>query len=103
MIHLINIKLNRAAIKQRIDSTHVIAKVRELSRLELLQETLRLFWEDAAYLPAENSIVDVAISRYIDQILDHRIVEGTRSSLIRDAGLAMRTLIESVEGSKITV
>ncbi len=40
--HLVQIKLVEKTGKQRIDSTHVIAKVRELSRLELLQETLRL-------------------------------------------------------------
>ena len=34
--HLVQIKLVKKNGKQRVDSTHVVAKVRELSRLELL-------------------------------------------------------------------
>jgi hypothetical protein len=49
----------------KVDSAHVIAKVRELSRLELLQETLRLFCEDALiYRPDGSSIVSDTLDRY---------------------------------------
>jgi hypothetical protein len=102
LVHLININLIKKGGSQRIDSTHVIVKVRELSRLELLQETLRLFCEDAcAYRPSETNIITIAMDRYLDHNSDYKIVEGARTALIRDAGLAMRTLIEWVYKFKI--
>jgi transposase len=99
--HLVQIKLVKKNGKQRIDSTHVIAKVRELSRLELLQETLRLFCEDAlSYRPECSSIVSDALNRYQDQKSVYQMTDETKASRIREAGLAMCALIEWVDGSK---
>ncbi len=87
--------------KQWIDSTHVIAKVREISRLELLQETLRLFCEDALIYRAEgSSSVSDALDRYQDQKSVYQMTDETKASRIRDTGLAMRTLIAWAAGSK---
>lgn len=79
----------------------MIAKVRELSRLELLQETLRLFCEDALiYRPENSSIVSDALDRYQDQKSVYQMVDETKATRIRESGLAMRTLIAWVDGSK---
>jgi transposase len=44
--HLKALGLVRKDMKHRIDSTHILANVEKLTRLELLQETLRLFCLD---------------------------------------------------------
>lgn len=98
--HLVTIGLVKKGAKQRIDSTHVIAKVRDLSRLELLQETLRLFCNDAvSFCPAESNVISTAIDRYKEQHSTYQISADDKKNLIRDAGMAMRAFIEWVGAS----
>jgi hypothetical protein len=84
--HLVQIKLIKKNGKQRIHSTHVIAKVRELSRLELLQETLRLFCDDAlSFRPEGSRIGSDALDRYQDQKSLYQMTDETKASRIRVA------------------
>lgn len=48
--HLVEEGFVKQGSKQRIDSTHIVGKVRELSRIELFHETLRLFCIEATEL-----------------------------------------------------
>src|SRR5215210_1876337 len=80
--------------KQRIDSTHIIGCVRELSRIELFHETLRLFCEDITSFKAgmdQNFLSN--FERYVDPISTHGITDVQKRELIQAAGLAMRSLI----------
>lgn len=81
--------------KQRIDSTHVLAAVQELTRIELLHETLRLFCESAAEV---SSLMDDSLlktqEKYIEKISSYRSTAEEKAELIRQAGLAMRSFIE---------
>ena len=81
--------------KQRIDSTHVIAAVRELTRIDLLHETLRLFCIDVEFYreQIDGSILDF-LSKYLEKVSTHRATDVEKKAAIRDAGLAMRALIE---------
>lgn len=81
--------------KQRIDSTHVIAAVRELTRIDLLHETLRLFCVDLeGYTDCLAGETLTIQSKYVDKVSTYRTTDNDKKDLIRQAGIAMRGLIE---------
>lgn len=93
--HLIKAGLVRSKMRQRIDSTHIIGNVRELSRVELLHETLRLFCIEAvAYLGNVDKKLKEYQELYSEKISIKGITDAQKSRFIREAGLAMRAFIE---------
>jgi transposase len=91
--------------KQRIDSTHIVGKIRELSRLELLHETLRVFCNDV-----DNEIKNKMDSNlletynlYLEKISIRGITDAQKEKYIKEAALAMKTFIcwASFEPTKI--
>lgn len=60
--------------KQRTDSTHVLAKIRELSRLELIGETLRAALNE---IPRYDPVWVRSVVRPIcHEFFDHRLEES---------------------------
>lgn len=92
--HLKTVGLVKASGKQRIDSTHVIGAVRELTRIELLHETLRLFCQDVGSVGngLDESIV-VLYQRYTDPVSAFRQTSEEKKETIQQAGIAMQTFI----------
>jgi transposase len=93
--HLSEIGLIKSGGKQRIDSTHIIAAVRELTRIDLLHETLRLFCLDIE--PMRNQLSGSILSsqeKYVEYVSAHRATDLERKAAIQAAGLAMRGFIE---------
>ena len=98
--HLVALKLVKPQGKQRIDSTHVIGKVRELTRLELLWETLRLICQEAGkYRTRMKSMVKI-FEKYSEQGSTYRLSEAERTAEITAAGLAMREIIAWIDGGR---
>lgn len=61
--------LIKAGGKQRIDSTHIVGFVRELTRIELLHETLRLFCLDTENFKMQMDASLISFQeKYIDKI-----------------------------------
>jgi len=93
--HLKKPGLVKRKMKQRIDSTHIIGNVRELSRVELLHETLRLFCNEAKH---QLKNIDKKLAGYkelySEKISIKGISEAQKSRFIKDAGQAMRAFIE---------
>lgn len=104
--HLVAVGLVKKGAKQRIDSTHIIGNVRELSRLELLHETLRLFCRDAlvAGLTQSSGLLD-KLKYYCDDISIRGISDQQKAKYLSEAGLAMKVFIDWVtrlpEGIKL--
>jgi hypothetical protein len=81
--------------KQRIDSTHIIADVKELGRLELLTETIRLFCTDIIpYMEYFDSKLEDLVACYFEKMSIRGISDAIRDQMILDAGRAMRVFIE---------
>ncbi len=95
--HLVAVGLIKKGAKQRIDSTHIIGNVRELSRLELLHETLRLFSLSAkdAGKTLGPGLLDT-LKYYSEDISIRGISEQQRTKYAREAGLAMKVFIDWV-------
>jgi len=97
--HLKECGLVKKSAKQRIDSTHVIGIVRELSRIELFHETLRLFMEKVKpYKPLMPSLLQEKFGHYISPISTRGASDKQKEKFIVEAGLAMKTLITSASG-----
>ena len=100
--HLKVVGLVKASGKQRIDSTHVIGAVRELTRIELLHETLRLFCMDAG---AFRFVMDDSIAglyqHYTDPVSAFRKSAEEKKETIKQAGVAMQTFIVWTESSPL--
>ena len=92
---LIEKKLVKAGQKQRIDSTHVIGLLAELSRIELMHETLRLFFKEV-------SLVGIVLSERLDSLATfyssdigtQGLSDVQRSKFLSEAGQAMLSIIE---------
>jgi len=93
--HLKEVGLVKRKMKQRIDSTHIIGNVRELSRIELLHETLRLFCKEAnSYLVNVDKKLKGYLELYSEKISIKGISDAQKRKLIKDAGQTMRAFIE---------
>ena len=81
--------------KQRIDSTHVLADLRELSRVELMTETLRLACLDLLKLKVilPDSIAKI-INTYHEGINLYQLGSTERSRILGQAGIDMLNLVE---------
>lgn len=97
--HLVSVGLVKRGAKQRIDSTHIIGNVRELSRLELLHETLRLFSLDAltSKLTVNSGLLD-KFKYYSENISIRGISDQQKFKYGREAGLTMKVFIDWVSG-----
>ena len=92
--HLKGCGLIKQGGKQRIDSTHIIGCVRELSRIELFHETLRLFCLDViGHVNLMDRTLSDFFERYVDKISIHGITEVQKKEFIENAGLAMKAFI----------
>ncbi len=93
--HLKEVGLVKKGAKQRIDSTHVIGNVRELSRIELFHETLRLFCKDIAHCSLLlSSEAQANVAYYCDDISTRGASDQQKAKYIREAGLTMRLFID---------
>lgn len=99
--HLSERGLVKASSKQRIDSTHVVGNIRELSRLELLNETLRLFCNDTNSYKSrmDQTLVDIT-NKYFEKVSSYRLSPVEKDEMIECAGLAMKALIYWVINSE---
>ena len=93
--HLVECGLIKKNTKQRIDSTHIIGKVRELSRLELFHETLRVFCNEIEVnqITIPQSLVE-RYEFYLEDISIKGISEAQKTRYIREAGLSMKLFID---------
>jgi len=99
--HLKEIGLVKKGGKQRIDSTHVIGEVRELSRIELFHETLRLFMEKVkSHKPMMPSMLQEKHDYYISPISTRGASDKQKAKFISEAGLSMKVFIEWGEGCR---
>jgi len=99
--HLISAGLVKGNQKQRIDSTHIIANVKELSRLELLTETLRLFCVDIKSM--RDQLDDLLLKKfdlYIEKFSIKGLSDAIRKEFIQKAGEAMVAFIECGKNEK---
>jgi transposase len=81
----------RAGGKQRTDSTHVLARVRSLSHLEMVGETLRAVLGDLAQVDADwlaQQISTEWLGRYVHRVENYRLpkAESQRRALAEQIG-----------------
>jgi len=89
--------------KQRLDSTHILAHVARMSRLEKTRETVRLFLEMLARTGRLGDLPDgVALQeRYLDSdVLWHKLSKETLAQKFRQTGQDMQALLAWVEKHK---
>ena len=93
--HLSTVGLVKKNAKQRIDSTHVIGLVRELSRIELLHETLRVFCQEIEPYKSQltSSVLVDHLEYYSDKISIRGISDVQKERFVKDAGQAMQGFI----------
>jgi hypothetical protein len=89
--------------KQRLDSTHILGLVADMSRLEVTRETVRLFLE---MLERAGRLADVPEGpawreRYLDSdVLWHKLSKEALAEKFRQTGQDMRALLAWVEDQK---
>jgi len=89
--------------KQRLDSTHVLGCVSEMSRLEKVRETLRLVLKEIGTLRMSASVRnwEVLIERYVDGEIDWRSQSSDQlSDKMLRAGKDCCELLEGVKSQK---
>ncbi|MBF0363874.1 MAG: transposase [Oligoflexia bacterium] len=102
--HLVALGLIKKNKKQRIDSTHIIANVKELSRLELMTETLRVFCQDIEFcIDSLDANLQSYRNLYLEKMSIRGISDAIRNKMIVDAGIAMKAFIELKHLSKIGI
>ncbi|NJL56887.1 IS1182 family transposase [bacterium] len=89
----------KAKGRQRVDSTHVLGAVRNLSRLELVLETLRLALEalltaDAPWVLAE--LPSSYLETYVSKRSDYRLGKDQVEQLMLEAGRDGHWLVQKV-------
>lgn len=73
--------------KQRIDSTHIVGLVCELTRIELLHETLRLFCLDVEkYRSQMDENLTIFQQKYIDKVSTYRMTEVEKNRRFNKRG-----------------
>ena len=83
--------------KQRLDSTHILAAVARMGRLEVVRETIRLFLEVAEKMTIQTSLTEWSVyyERYIDSdIAWHKVSKETLNTKFHQAGLDIAALLE---------
>jgi transposase len=92
----------KAGGKQRTDSTHVLARVRSLSNLECVGETLRAVLNDLAQLDADwlaQQISTEWLERYVHRVENYRLpkAESQRRALAEQIGVDGLQLLRVLE------
>src|SRR5437660_294233 len=92
----------KAGGKQRTDSTHVLARVRSLSNLECVGETLRAVLDDLAALAPEWLVQQISLDwfeRYSHRIENYRLpkAESQRTALAQQIGADGLHLLQALE------
>jgi transposase len=98
-------KLLKSGGKQRTDSTHILAKVRHLSRMESVVETLRAALNELAEFSPEwlqNQITPRWFELYSRRIEEYRLPKGETSRLeyIDEVGKHGFALLKAIAGSE---
>ena len=86
--------------KQRLDSTHVLSAVRDLSALECVRETMRLALEELGARLAESERPDfweLFWERYVQSKLDYRAGQEVLKDKHHQAGQDCRRLLQWLE------
>jgi transposase len=88
--------------KQRTDSTHVLARVRSLSNLERVGETLRAALDDVAILAPDWLVKQISpdwFERYSYQVENYRLpkAESQRTALAQQIGVDGLYLLQALE------
>jgi transposase len=92
----------KAGGKQRTDSTHVLARVRSLSNLECVGETLRAVLDDLAALAPEWLVQQISpdwLERYSHRVENYRLpkAENQRTALAQQIGTDGLHLLQALE------
>ncbi len=92
----------KAGGKQRTDSTHVLARVRSLSNLECVGETLRAALDDLAALAPEWLVSQISpdwFERYSHRVENYRLpkAENQRTALAQQIGADGMHLLHALE------
>lgn len=92
----------KAGGKQRTDSTHVLARVRSLSNLECVGETVRATLDDLAQLAPEWLVRQISpdwFERYSHRVENYRLpkAESQRTALAQQIGADGVHLLQSLE------
>jgi transposase len=92
----------KAGGKQRSDSTHVLARVRSLSNLECVGETLRAALDDLAALAPEWLVQQISLDwfeRYTHRVENYRLpkAESQRTALAQQIGADGVHLLQALE------
>jgi transposase len=96
----------KAGGKQRTDSTHVLARVRSLSNLECVGETLRAALDDLAAIAPEWLVQQISsdwIERYSHRVENYRLpkAESQRSALGQQIGEDGLHLLHALEQPEV--
>src|SRR5436305_3386267 len=96
----------KAGGKQRTDSTHVLARVRSLSNLECVGETLRAALDDLAALAPDwlvRQITSDWLERYSHRVENYRLpkAESQRTALAQQIGADGVHLLQSLEQPEV--
>src|SRR5262249_59798021 len=86
--------------KQRLDSTHVVGYVKEMSRLECVTETLRLVLEDLEEEVGGNQRPEFwerLWGVYVQSKLDLRLGPGERPNRYRHGGQAIQEGVRGID------
>jgi transposase len=88
--------------KQRTDSTHVLARVRSLSNLECVGETLRAALDDLAALAPDWLVQQISsdwFERYSHRVENYRLpkAENQRTALAQQIGMDGMHLLQALE------
>ncbi len=95
---LIELGLIKRGGKQRIDSTHVLGYVKEMSRLECAAETMRMALEELAGInDSRPAFWQRLWTLYVQSEVDWRLSKAERDSRYRQCGQDMRDLLEWIE------
>jgi len=96
---LIELGLIKRGGKQRIDSTHILGYVKEMSRLECAVETVRLALEELAEVMVGKrpEVWDRLWALYVQSEVGWRLSKAERDSRYRQCGQDMKDLIEWVD------
>ncbi len=92
----------KAGGKQRTDSTHVLARVRSLSNLECVGETLRAVLDDLAQLAPDWLVQQISpdwFERYSHRVENYRLpkAESQRTALVQQIGADGMHLLSALE------
>ena len=98
---LIELGLIKRGGKQRIDSTHILGYVKEMSRLECASETMRLALEELAGVRIKKrpEFWDRIWMLYVQSKVDWRLSKSERQSRYRQCGQDIKELLEWIDQS----